>query len=157
MCDNRGMSNWAINNKNGLNNRSGFIAFEIIMALIVLGFIVRPVMVDSCNEWGDRTTKIEWELPMAQLLDYIGNLEGLIADSWRGIDADFGHSNGTRSPVALMKSAAQNGIVIMTAGFVDTKGNFTGDFNNNIENYQYATEGLATAFYDSAMEGMAAY
>lgn len=149
MCDNRSMKNKAI------NNRNGFVIFEIVMALIVLGFIIRPSLVETCDQWGERSTTVEWELPMAELLDYVSDLEGMIQDTWVNIDADFGQKSGVRSSRKLLRAAARNSLTLATAGFVDQNGQFTGDFSNNMENYQYATEAMAVAFYDSAMEGMA--
>ena len=138
------------------NSRSGYMIMEALMALLVLGFIVHPVCVEHDDEWGDRTTKVEWELPMAQLLAQVTNFEGLIDRSWAGLDRQFGYhgpSMGARAG-ALMTESLKNGVVLMTGGFVDQQGRFTGDFSNNAGNFEDAAKGMCTAYYNAAREGM---
>lgn len=140
---------------NKINKQSGFMVMELIIALLVLSLIIHPVFVEEENELGQRTTRIQWELPMAQLLAQVGNFEGLIDKSWAGMDRQFGYTGGTRVNTGqFMRDSLQNGIVLMTAGFVDKDGRFTGDMNNNTANFEEASRGMVTAFYDAAMDGM---
>ena len=136
------------------NMKHGFAATDILWAIIALSFIIRPSFVERENYVGERTTSLEWELPMAQFIEYIGDFDKVIARSWKGLDSDFGYRGNAVNPGRLMSATAKNGIVIMTAGFVDTNGRFTGNFVNNIDNYEVATQNMAVAFYDTAMEGM---
>ena len=125
------------------------------MALLVLSLIIHPVFVEEENELGQRTTKVEWELPMAKLLAQVGDFESIIDRSWAGLDRQFNYTGGTKvSTGKFMRESLQNGVVMMTAGFVNKEGRFTGDLNNNVANFQDASQGMVTAFYDAAIEGM---
>lgn len=141
-----------INRKNG-----GYMIMEIIMALVVLGFIIHPTFVKHQNDRGDETTSVEWELPMAKLLAQVGDFQNLIDRSWEGMDGHFGYHGPSMGERAgrLMTASLQNGVVLMTAGFVDQQGGVTADFSNNAQNFQNAAEGMCTAYYDAAREGMA--
>lgn len=150
MCDNVGM-NKAVT----MNSKSGFMIVELIIALLVLSLIIHPVFVEEENEMGQRTTKVEWELPMAKLLAQVGNFENLIDRSWAGLDRQFGYTGGTKVNTGkFMRDSLQNGIVMMTAGFVNKDGRFTGDISSNTANFEDASKGMVTAFYDAAQEGM---
>jgi hypothetical protein len=142
--------------KNLKNNRSGYMIMEALMALAVLGFIVRPAFVERENESGGRTTKLEWELPISQFLGQLGNLRGLIDQSWAGLDRQFGYRGSPMGERAgtLMTESLQNAMALMTAGFVDRQGRFTGDFSNNAGNFEDAAKGMCTAYYNAAREGM---
>lgn len=144
-----------MNKSVNMSTKSGFMLMELLIAIVVLSLIIHPVFVEQVDEMGQRTTKVEWELPMAKLLAQVGNFEGLIDKSWAGLDRQFGYTGGTRVNTGkFMRESLQNGLVVMTAGFVDRNGRFTGDINNNMSNFEEGSKGMVTAFYDAAMEGM---
>jgi hypothetical protein len=157
MCDNTGMNN-RVNRLNisplslASGTRAGFIGWELLMVILVISLIFRPVVVEQENAWGERSTTLEWEMPMAQLLAQVSSFEAIIDRSWEGMDRKFGYTKGSKVQVgALMRNVAQNGVTVMTAGFVDTNGRWS---QNNIDNYQRAVEGTAVAFYNATMEGI---
>lgn len=128
---------------------------ELIVALIVLSFIFRPVLVENQDDEGRRYTTVEWELPMAKLLDQVGDLEKVIDKTWAGMDRKFGYTGGTKVKMGeFIRQSLQNGVVLMTAGFVDKNGRWTGNFSNNMENFEEASKGMVTAYYDAAAQGM---
>jgi hypothetical protein len=139
--------------------RRGAMLMDSIIGLLVLGFIAHPVWVEDYNDYGERTTRMEWELPMFQLLSYIDNFEGLIDQSWAGMDRAFGYTGPKMSELALplMRETVQNGVVIMTAGLVDRQGHFSGNFNTAPRSYERASKAQAVAFYETARAGMAQY
>ncbi len=144
-----------MNKSVNMNTKSGFMLMELLVAIFVLSLIIHPVFVEEENEMGQRTTKIQWELPMAKMLAQIGDFEGMIDKSWAGLDRKFGYTGGNQvSTGKLMRESLQNGIVLMTAGFIDKNGRFTGDMNNNMANFEEGSKGMVTAFYDAAVEGM---
>ncbi len=136
--------------------RRGAITIELLISLLVLSFIIRPTFVQTEDMWGERTTQVEWELPMAELVAHVGNLQSFIDQSWAGLDRQFGYKGPSMGAAAgkLMVASLKNGVPLMTAGFVDSDGRFTGDFSNNLETFQTAAEGMTTAYYVAAMEGM---
>jgi hypothetical protein len=149
----------------GEASKKGFLIAEILMAIIVLSFIIHPVFVESYNNRGEKITRLQWELPMAKMLSQITDLEGLIKASWAGLDRQFGYKGGMPANTGkLMRETLQNGIVLMTAGFVDKNGRIStgitgdideGDISTNVANFDAAAKGFISAFYDAAREGMA--
>ena len=139
-----------------VKHSSGFMIMELIMALLVLSFVIRPVLVEKEDDSGGRTTKLEWELPMAQLLAQVGDFQHLIDRSWAGLDREFGYNGPSMGERAgrLMTASLKNGVGLITAGFVDTNGRFTGDFSNNAARFEESAKGMSVAFYDAAREGM---
>jgi len=138
------------------NTSSGFIVVEIIIALLVLGFIVHPVFVEGHDHHGRRTTIVEWEFPMNEVLAQMGDIGGLIDRSWEGLDRKFGYTGPKMGDqaVRLMSSSLQNGVVLMTAGFVNKQGRVTTRFQDNAANFEDAAKGFVLACYNAAQEGM---
>jgi len=127
---------------------------ELIMTLLLLSFIIKPVLVESEDASGRKTTKVQWELPMSQLLAQVGDFQHLIDRSWAGLDSHFGYAGPSMGDRAgrLMQGTLQNGVVLMTAGYVDADGRFTAD--GNAGRFEDAAKGMSVAFYDAAREGM---
>jgi len=127
---------------------------EMVMTLLLLSFVFKPALVENEDISGGRTTRAEWELPMAQLAAQIGDLQHLIDRSWSGLDAHFGYTGPGMGERAgrLMQSSLQNGVVLMTAGYVDANGRFVAD--GNASRFEDAAKGMSVAFYDAAREGM---
>lgn len=133
---------------------SGYMLMEIIMALVVLSFIIRPVFVEHQNEFGERTTTVQFELPMAKMLDQVGNLKGLIDKSWANMDRQFGYHGNSVDIGRLMTQTLKHGVVLMTAGFVDQDGRWATDINNHPKRFENSAKGACVAFYDAARQGM---
>lgn len=127
---------------------------EILTALIVLSFIVRPTFVQQENEFGERTTTLAFEMPMAQMLSQLGDFKGLIDRSWAHMDRQFGYRGNSVDVVRLMGESLRHGVVLMTAGFVDTDGRWSGNGRNNADRFENSAKGICVAFYDAAREGM---
>ena len=126
------------------------------MALILLSFIVRPVFVEQQYADGHVEKTVAWQLPMAEMLAQIGGLEQWIDRSWAPMDARFGYTGGMRVNVGkFMRESLQNGLVLMTAGMVNSEGRVETNFSKNIQNFDRASKGMVTAYYNAAQEGMA--
>lgn len=162
LCYSSGVNNTAkLNTISGTTRgnffRKGAMLFDSIIALVVLGFLIRPELVQEYNEEGVLTTTIELTFPMTDFLAYIDNFGTLIDRTWAGMDADFNYTGPKMSELALplMRATAQNGISMMTAGFVDRDGTLNTDLNDWTGTYEDATKAQAVAFYETARAGMA--